>query len=253
MEDADKKKNRTLSAEIVGEVGTAESCMETSELDDQQMKLLDALDDRLESRLSTMISAIVGQVMEKMQTQVTKLQAENKMLTDRVESLERRIGELERAEDSANQYSRRNCLRVSGVKETEGENIDDVVIDLCKGIGVDIKLDEIDRTHRLGRKIEHSDKSSKRPRDIIVKFATYRSRQKLFKARRSLRGHSKHKDVYINEELTRARSELYYNARMLVKARLVVKTWTSDGVIFVEDRHNRVHRCDRQNDLAQFK
>ena len=87
---------------------------------------------------------------------------------------------LEKAVDQGEQYSRRNCLRITGVPEEATENTDEIVLKLAFDLGTDIRLSDIDRSHRFGR----IDSARARPRDIIVKFAT---RQKLYKVRSSLK------------------------------------------------------------------
>ena len=87
--------------------------------------------------------------------------------------------------DNAEQYSRRNCLRISDVPENNDEVTDNIVLDLATAIDADIKLEDIDRRHRLGKpkSRDSSDDTPARPRDMIVKFSTYRARQKVYKAR----------------------------------------------------------------------
>ena len=67
------------------------------------------------------------------------------------------------------------------------ENTDSIVMKLAAAIDADVDLPQIDRSHRLA----DPTKAWTRPRDIIVKFATYRSRQALLKQRTLLkeRGH----------------------------------------------------------------
>ena len=43
-------------------------------------------------------------------------------------------------------------LRISGIADTEGENPDDVVLNVSNIMNVDIALSDIDRAHRVGRR-----------------------------------------------------------------------------------------------------
>ena len=63
-------------------------------------------------------------------------------------------------------------------------------------------------------------KARSKPRDIIVKLATYRNRLTFYKQRTLLkeRGHT---GVFVNEDLTKFRSGLLYDARRLAKVSLV--------------------------------
>ena len=66
------------------------------------------------------------------------------------------------------QYSRRNCLVLYGANESNDENINEILIKtFFEELGVEIKEDDLDRSHRLGKpKRKHN-----KPRPIIVKFA----------------------------------------------------------------------------------
>ena len=58
---------------------------------------------------------------------------------------------LEEALDNAEKYIRRNCLRITGIFEAENEVTDDIVINQARSIAVKLSLQDIDRSHRLGR------------------------------------------------------------------------------------------------------
>ena len=97
----------------------------------------------------------------------------------KVTGLEEKVEFLTTENENTNQYSRRNCLRLSGVKETE--STDKILMDVISALGLDLTLEQVDRTHRLGphRKPEAAENSrAKHPRDIILKFVSYRPRQK---------------------------------------------------------------------------
>ena len=82
------------------------------------------------------------------------------------------------------QYSRRNCILIHGLKEEKNESTDDRVLKLFREeLNEDVLLADLDRTHRIGKK---SDSSSK-PRPVIVKFARYKIRKKVFKSKKNSR------------------------------------------------------------------
>ena len=76
--------------------------------------------------------------------------------------------------DRQEQYSRRNCLLLHGVDETDHEVTDDIIKTIKDKMDVEITPESIDRTHRLGKK-QHN---TGRPGPIIVKFSTYNTRNK---------------------------------------------------------------------------
>ena len=109
-----------------------------------------------------------------------------------------RIEELENKIDRQEQYSRRNCILIHGIAENTEENTGQQTIDFINE-NLDIKIDEIDidRSHRIGR----YDKTKKKARPIIVKFARYNVRGRVFREKRKLKGTGK----TITESLTTKR------------------------------------------------
>ena len=104
-----------------------------------------------------------------------------------------------------------------------------------------------DRTHRLGRPSTR-DRPRNKPRDIIIKFATYRARQKLYKARTL----TKDRGVFIYEHLTKARSELLFEARRRVKSKQLKSAWSSDGTILIKFNNETVARISDKNELPEL-
>ena len=51
------------------------------------------------------------------------------------------------------QYSRRNCILIHGLKEEKNESSDDRVLKLFREeLNEDVILADLDRTHRIGKK-----------------------------------------------------------------------------------------------------
>ena len=102
--------------------------------------------------------------------------------------INKRIEELENKTDCQEQCSRRNCILIHGIAENKEENTDQEAIDFIND-NLHIKIDEIDidRSHRIGR----YDKSKKKARPIIVKFAKCSVRGRVFREKRKLKGTGK--------------------------------------------------------------
>ena len=133
--------------------------------------------------------------------------------------------------DRQEQYSRRNCLLLHGVDETDHEVTDDIIIKTIKDkMDVEITPESIDRTHRLGKKQQNTG----RPRPIIVKFSTYNTRHKIFRNKKVLKG----KGVSITESLIQKRVELLKKAR---EEHGFKSVWTQDGkILFVGNVDNKI-------------
>ena len=97
--------------------------------------------------------------------------------------LENKNGEIEQQIHRQEQYSKRNCLLIHGIKERRHKAIDEVVIQTIKSeTDIDIDVKDIDQTHQIGAKTEN------KRRLITVKLARYSERRKVFSSNKSLKG-----------------------------------------------------------------
>lgn len=118
------------------------------------------------------------------------------------------------------QYSRRNCLRISGVKEETNEECSHLVQNIaCQNLGIDLSPADIDRAHRLGPQ-----RNDGKARQIIVKFTSYDARSRLIHARRKLKGTS----IVIREDLTKQNQALLLEVK---KNKHVKSVWSNDGKV----------------------
>jgi exosome complex exonuclease DIS3/RRP44 len=172
------------------------------------------------------LTSTVSQLTEKL----TEKEEENTRLKEKVTTLEQT---LEEKCDSLEQYTRRNTLRISGLEENDNEDAYEVSMDVLKKlpVGDQLSFKDIDRCHRIGPKT-----TTDRPRLMMVKFATYRMRQKVYKQKRNLNDTS----IFINEDLTKRRATLLYEARKMKRAGGIKDCWSADGNIFVRNSHGRV-------------
>lgn len=186
---------------------------------------------------------------------VSSLEAENAKL--RAELHDRKI-EI----DEIDQYGRRMCLNICNVPGDTGdssENVTDKLLALAKKADIDISSGDIDRCHRLGRQ------KGATSRKIIVKFTNSTARQRVYNARKKIGS-----GIFIQENLTRYREGLAYEARQLVRSKHLDKTWVAGcriyanvtvtghphGVLEIKDLAilERIRRGDiRPSDLQKSK
>ena len=141
---------------------------------------------------------------------------------------DKKIHDLFLSLDALEQYGRRHSLRFFGIKEHENENTDSILLDIFRDkLGVNLQLEDIQRSHRVGRKGADN-------RAIIVRFCSYRTRAKVWRAKTKL----KNSDIFVSEDLTRYRNKLAYSARKLKREKRLVDTYTTDGKILVKARLN---------------
>ena len=71
------------------------------------------------------------------------------------------------------QYSRRNCILIHGIKENQNEDTDELVVNKTKSeIDLEISSRDTDCTHRIY--VLNKDKN----RPIIIKFVRYMDRRR---------------------------------------------------------------------------
>ena len=58
---------------------------------------------------------------------------------------------------------------------------------------------------------------------------------------------------YINEALTKHRSELFFDARKLARDKPVESAWTHDGTILVRDHARVIHRVETYEQLNKLR
>lgn len=120
--------------------------------------------------------------------------------------------------------SRKTCILVHGVAETE----DEVPLLLVENVIAIMKLEShlpsekcIDDVHRLGRP---TGQNNSKPRPLLVTFTKFSYKNSMWSAKRKLKGSG----ILITEFLTRKRQKLYGDARTAFGSQNV---WTQNGYI----------------------
>ena len=148
-------------------------------------------------------------------------------------------------------------MEILGVPEGAYTSTDEVVIRIGEATNVDIKPEDIEISHKLKRKTTKL---------VIVKFVSLRHKVKslFYKARTKLKkvktsdvfpsyvsASREDQRIFINENLTNYRRELFWEENKMKKDNMITSTWTMDGKIFVKTSPSgapvRIH-CDEDFD-----
>ena len=165
-------------------------------------------------------NATLVKVVEELKQTLAENTAVIESLKTALEEEDRTIRHLNNKIDDLEQYQRRRCLRIFGVKEEEAEDMDKLATDVAGHIGVELSVTNINRNYRIGRR-------SDKPRPIIVKFVSYRKRLEVFTNKRNLRGTG----VTVQEDLTRARHLLL---KECITKYGLTNVWTQDSDIIIK-------------------
>ena len=126
--------------------------------------------------------------------------------------------------DRLQQYSRRESVRIFGIRQAEGETAEQVeqkALGVFREAGADVKEEDIAAVHRVG-------KVGRGLRPILVKFVSRRKRREVMEKKKSLKGKDGYQKVYINDDLTPLRAKLLALVKRLDN---VDKAWTVGGSI----------------------
>ena len=205
--------------------------------------------DKVIQTLKEEINALRADLVKK-DTIIDNLKKENQNILSRVSKLENRNDDLE-------QYSRRNSVRVSGIPENDGENTDNIILTISDALGADLDNRDICRSHRVGDK-------SKGPRNIIVKFVSYNAKQKLMSKRKDL-GTTPTDQLFegidwlpdnvsisVNDDLTKRRAILAYEARKAKRDDKIKDTWVSNGKIMIKLNNDDRKTIRNKDELDEF-
>ena len=92
-------------------------------------------------------------------------------------------------------------------------------------------------------------------RVVMVKFANYRAQELVYKAQTNLKSYNSdnpgHK-IFTNEDLTKFRANLCYEARKLRNQGLC-EVWPHDDRVLIKEVYNKIHLIKNMSDLNQFK
>jgi exosome complex exonuclease DIS3/RRP44 len=238
-----------------------------------ELALLKESNKKLSDQIKTLQSS-----HETLQKNVDNLLRSNKEKDETIANLQQSIEALELKQDDQEQYNRRNSLRISGLPERDNENLMSRFLRMDRErLHLDLCETDIDRIHRVGKYIQNG-----HPRQVLIKFMSYRIRNMVFRARKNLLQPAEPEQefdpeiqpdkqdddagtddddipednpdqrLYINEDLTKRRSTLLWKARMQKKARKLTDCWSFDGRLYVKDYTSKVHSIVTENDLNQL-
>ena len=241
--------NRALLASLKEEeVGNAVSTITGSVLTGELMTIHKAL-DQLRMDIRSEVSGKIQQLqctVEALRKEITEKDATIKTLKDKVAT-------LEGVADDQEQYSRRNSLRLSGLPEISGENTVAVTIDAINQrmkLDPPLIVDEIDRMHRVGQVKDGENRA------VLIKFATYRSRRRVFSEKSKLKVMAADADLklpmlFLNEDLTKRRVNLLYKAREMKRSGQIKEAWSVDGKLLMKNNRGVILPFRSIDDLQQ--
>ena len=208
---------------------------------DTVMKPEDIKQALIESLKDPEVTAILQEMLvaPAIDKAVTKaVAAANAAREEEIAQLKAELAQQKQANNDLEQYSRKNCLTISGLPDKANESVSQTVIELARVMGVDLLPTDIDVAHRLGPQGRSS------ARHIIVKFVRFEKREEMYGARKKIRDGQQSPNspisadvpVYISDSLTRHNQEIMYVARQLKRKGKLFAAWSDAGKLKVRVR-----------------
>ena len=159
---------------------------------------------------------------EKLESELLITKQVNTKLCDQMKLLERQCWANE-------QYSRRECLEISGVPESVSDkDLEGKVLNLFQKIDIEVHLDNIEACHWV--------KSNAGPKKVIIKMSRRKDADKIRRAKKKLKGLDLssigiNSAVFINDSLCWYYKNLWAKCKKLWLNKVIHAFWTSNGSI----------------------
>ena len=151
----------------------------------------------------------------------------------RASDLQSLCTKLKYENDRLEQYSRRESIRIFGIKEAadgreDNRVLEDKVLRILNDTGARVHAGDISVMHRIGKR-NQGQSQRQGPRPVIVRFISRNKKSEILHMKKNLKNRDGYADVFIFEDVTRLRSKLLYFVKNLPD---VGRAWTKDGQIF---------------------
>ena len=133
--------------------------------------------------------------MDSLKAEIKELKTDLKKKDDKIKAMEIKINESE-------QYSRNKNIEIHNVEEDDNENLEKVVINVAKELGVSLENSEIEIVHRV------NSRNKKHPRPILVQMLSRKKRNEIIEKKKTKTvkakdiGKKGSNIIYVNENIS---------------------------------------------------
>ena len=246
--------------------------------DTYRLRLVAAFkDEQVVKQLQLALKPLIDPLTQSIQQLMDLNASLRQEIAERDQTISRLTDELEEQKirfDDLEQHGRKGSIRVFGLPEDTRGTVDEKILQLCNEhmkVRPKLVLEDIEVAHRLGKPPPQPSETEAeaeaddgeptqpvKPRPIIVKLASRRTKTRLMKTCKNLkdspveRSDGSHAKVFVTDDLTKRRANLAYQARELKRAKRISDTWTYDSNILVKDNYGRISQINKQRDLSKF-
>ena len=185
--------------------------------------------------MKTMITACADQINKTMNHWMSKMEEKRNQEIEVIsEQFQAQVMRLKYENDANEQYSRRESVKVFGLKEESDEDPEKLVTKVFKDAGVDIDPEDFHAVHRNGPPRKPGDNSI---RPILVKFVSRKKKQEVMRKKKTLKEKEGYDKTYVLEDLTPLRSKLLKYIKNRKDLFNLAFVWTSEGKILCQPQY----------------
>ena len=167
-------------------------------------------------------------IANELSSELTESREANIELKMEMEKLSTTIEKVQMEVEAVEMYGRRNIFEIDGIKEDPQEDTNKIALKVIHDLGLkNVTFKDICRSHRMYRRR----KNKHLPRPIYVKLVNHDLKDEVIKRRNMLREMPQYRRVFIDENLTKSRRQLFNKVRHEVGNE---HCYTNDGTIYVK-------------------
>ena len=241
------------------------------------LQMSEALDDKdIVEKFQKIMSPVVLPIIDALnQANSTIASLQHQLQEIAISNLQSKVWGMELRLDDLEQQGRRGSVCVFGIPEVIPGTMDDKVLVVCNDqmkVRSKLTLEDLEVVHRVGKPpsspsnpddaesdvTESSDTTTTKPRPVLVKFSSRRTKVRVMKYMKHLKDNpyvspdgNITSPVHVANDLTKRRTNLSYHARLLKHSGKIADTWTFDSKILVNTLHNRIIPITKEDDFKK--
>ena len=200
--------------------------------------------NKFDNMLSNMNAEIIS-----LRDRFTKMKSQL-LVTRRVnDNLVKQNRILERKCAANEQYSRRECLEISGIPDSiPNNNLEETVLKIFNETGVTVNSRDVEACHRLNQKAN--------PKKVIIKLSKRKDVARVMNNKKKLKSMKPQNiglpsgcKIYINESLCKYYKYLWWKCKLLQTRGSIQSFWVTNGSIRIRHQNDQVTSVIRIEDL----
>lgn len=227
----EQRRQTILSTSLTGH-GNDERPSVNLESINQKIDMILKKQDKSDDRISMLQKTVndYKEVVEQLIEDNVEIKNENVKLNNKINMLEINLERFK-------QQQLDNTIIIDGLKSEKNENLNDIVIELCQALSVNVKNTDIKSTER--EYLSQTSKKSGQPPSIVVTMYNKSIKEQLFEAKKGkhltteIFNDTDKKPLYVSDALTDLNKFLLSKVKKLRSENKIKYAWVKNGKVLV--------------------